>query len=188
MSLKITRSAYQKLIDGDLAWLRITLRDQPRTPERDHIAMVLAASVDLYYPPVASPSGVGARLQGLEAQRQERLEWIKLGGVQEDVDLIDVFRGWYSTGAESTYDDECWRRVIELLEARVKASGATVRACTAEDMEPAAHPPEGGTPRVQGGVPASERRPPESGTVEIHGYTFPAPEGGTPKGEPPHGR
>lgn len=39
------KSAYQKLIDGDMEWL---LR-QPRDLERDHIEVVLRKSVELLY-------------------------------------------------------------------------------------------------------------------------------------------
>jgi hypothetical protein len=46
MSFKMNQSAYQKLIDEDLAWLM----QQPRTLERDHIAMIVKKSVKMYYP------------------------------------------------------------------------------------------------------------------------------------------
>lgn len=40
MSSKLTRDAYNKLIDEDLAWLR----QQPDTLENSHIQMIVAAS------------------------------------------------------------------------------------------------------------------------------------------------
>ena len=43
--MKISRRAYQELIDGDIEWL---LR-QPRDLERDHIEAVLRKSVELLY-------------------------------------------------------------------------------------------------------------------------------------------
>jgi hypothetical protein len=42
----MNRSAYQALIDEDIAWLM----QQPRTLERDHIAMIVKKSVQMYYP------------------------------------------------------------------------------------------------------------------------------------------
>jgi hypothetical protein len=46
MSMKMNQSAYQKLIDEDLAWLL----QKPRTLERDHIAAVLRYSIKMHYP------------------------------------------------------------------------------------------------------------------------------------------
>lgn len=43
--MKISKRAYQELIDGDIEWL---LR-QPRDLERDHIEAVLRKSVELLY-------------------------------------------------------------------------------------------------------------------------------------------
>lgn len=43
--MKISRRAYQELIEGDIEWL---LR-QPRDIERDHIEAVLRKSVELLY-------------------------------------------------------------------------------------------------------------------------------------------
>lgn len=45
MGGRLTRVGYQELIDGNLAWLE----KQPRTLEREHIALVLLASIDLLY-------------------------------------------------------------------------------------------------------------------------------------------
>ena len=46
MSSKMNRHAYQQLIDEDIAWLE----KQPRTLERDHIALIVRQSVDAEYP------------------------------------------------------------------------------------------------------------------------------------------
>ena len=43
--MKISRRAYQELIDGDIEWLL----SQPRELERDHIEAVLKKSVELLY-------------------------------------------------------------------------------------------------------------------------------------------
>ena len=43
--IKVTRAAYQKLIDGDLDWLM----KQPKTLERDHIAAIVRESVETNY-------------------------------------------------------------------------------------------------------------------------------------------
>lgn len=43
--MRVSRRAYQELIDGDIEWL---LR-QPRDLERDHIEAVLRKSVELLY-------------------------------------------------------------------------------------------------------------------------------------------
>jgi hypothetical protein len=56
MSGKLTRDAYQKLIDENLAWLET----MPRTHERDHIAMIVRASPDYEYPSKAE-AVAGAR-------------------------------------------------------------------------------------------------------------------------------
>ena len=55
-------------------------------------------------------------------KRKDAQEWIKLGAVQEDLDLIDVLK-------EPVPEIGCKREMIELLEDRVKASGATVHSC-----------------------------------------------------------
>ncbi len=49
---KLTRAAYEKLIAEDVSWVM----QQPRTSERDHVVLVLRASVDLLYPCV-TPNG-----------------------------------------------------------------------------------------------------------------------------------
>lgn len=49
MSSKMTRHAYEQLIQGDLFWLAL----QPRCLEREHIAVVLQNSVALNYPDAA---------------------------------------------------------------------------------------------------------------------------------------
>jgi hypothetical protein len=48
--VKLSRDAYQQLIDGDIAWLL----EQKRTLERDHIIEVLKASPEHEY-------GVGSK-------------------------------------------------------------------------------------------------------------------------------
>lgn len=65
MSMQLGRSGYQLLVDGDLAWLD----QQPRTLERDHIRIVLEASVDLLYPGEGSEvSRLRARVAELETE------------------------------------------------------------------------------------------------------------------------
>jgi hypothetical protein len=54
MSFKMSRSAYQKLIDEDIAWLM----EQPRTLERDHIVQILRHSVETYYEPERKGGGL----------------------------------------------------------------------------------------------------------------------------------
>lgn len=85
-----------------------------------------------------SPSveGVERPLDRAAKKRVDMENAHKVSAASEDVELIDVFRGWYSKGPEPTRDDECWRRVVEFLEARVKTSGVTVHSCKADDMEP----------------------------------------------------
>lgn len=56
MSFKMSRSAYQKLIDEDIAWLM----EQPRTLEHDHIVQVLRYSVDMHHPVAARAVCLGA--------------------------------------------------------------------------------------------------------------------------------
>lgn len=46
VSGKLTRRAYQKLVDEDLVWLR----GLPRTLERDHVISIVEASPELEYP------------------------------------------------------------------------------------------------------------------------------------------
>jgi hypothetical protein len=50
-SKKINRTTYERLISEDIAWLMA----QPRTLEREHIALVVRESVEQEYPP--EPSG-----------------------------------------------------------------------------------------------------------------------------------
>lgn len=55
-SKKVTRVAYEQLVNEDLAWLL----KQPRTLERDHVEAIVRASVDVEYPPkttTAPPCG-----------------------------------------------------------------------------------------------------------------------------------
>lgn len=55
-SKKVTRAAYEQLVNEDLVWLL----KQPRTLERDHIEAIVRASVDAEYPPrttAAPPCG-----------------------------------------------------------------------------------------------------------------------------------
>lgn len=47
MSVMLNRWAYQKLVDENIAWLEA----QPRTLERDHVIMIVRASVGSYYDP-----------------------------------------------------------------------------------------------------------------------------------------
>lgn len=54
MSTRISKAAYQRLIDEDLVWL---LR-QPRTLERNHIEQILRQSVESYYPTGKSNNSV----------------------------------------------------------------------------------------------------------------------------------
>lgn len=49
MSGRLTREAYQRIVDEDLAWLE----KQPRTLERDHIAAVLRNAVSRAYGPAS---------------------------------------------------------------------------------------------------------------------------------------
>jgi hypothetical protein len=56
----MNRSAYQALIDEDIAWLM----QQPRTLERDHIAMIVLQSIDTYYPTPPAPKTV--KIKGQE--------------------------------------------------------------------------------------------------------------------------
>ena len=49
--MRMTREAFQKLIDENLAWLR----ELPQSPERDHIDIIVRQCVDHYYPP--EPAG-----------------------------------------------------------------------------------------------------------------------------------
>jgi len=46
MSMKMNRSAYEQLVEGNLAWLRA----QPRTLERDHIIAIVEQSPEWLYP------------------------------------------------------------------------------------------------------------------------------------------
>ncbi len=46
MSGKLTKPAYKKLIDENVAWLR----NQPNTLERQHIDAIIKRSVDYEYP------------------------------------------------------------------------------------------------------------------------------------------
>ena len=47
MGCRINKEAYEKLIEEDLDRLKT---DMPRSLERDHIEVVLEASIDLLYP------------------------------------------------------------------------------------------------------------------------------------------
>lgn len=49
--MRLNKLGYQQLIDEDIAWLEKI----PRTLERDHIIVVLKASVDHEYPSFISP-------------------------------------------------------------------------------------------------------------------------------------
>ena len=42
---RLTRDAYARLVEEDLAWLR----SLPRSLERDHVIEIVVASVDIYY-------------------------------------------------------------------------------------------------------------------------------------------
>ena len=46
MTMRLTRDAYQQLVDEDIAWLKT----MPRTLERDHIIMILEHAVEYEYP------------------------------------------------------------------------------------------------------------------------------------------
>lgn len=48
MAGRLTRAAYQQLIDGNIEWLL----KQPRTLERDHIHEILKMAVDYEYGPL----------------------------------------------------------------------------------------------------------------------------------------
>lgn len=63
MSTTLNRGAFAQLVAEDLAWLET----QPRTLERDHVAVILRAAVDVYYPPATAPAAPIARV--LEAWR-----------------------------------------------------------------------------------------------------------------------
>lgn len=69
MSGKLTRSAYEGLIDQNIEWLRL----QPRTLEREHIETVLRASVALYYPESSRSPGCSTadRIKYLEAAEHD---------------------------------------------------------------------------------------------------------------------
>lgn len=55
MPTKLNRSAYEQLVAEDLAWLD----QQPRSLERDHIRVIVQASVNLIYGPPPQPVGAG---------------------------------------------------------------------------------------------------------------------------------
>jgi len=50
---RLTRAAYSKIIEDDVQWLG----RQPSAPEREHIEIVLRASVRLLYPPHTDDTG-----------------------------------------------------------------------------------------------------------------------------------
>jgi hypothetical protein len=52
VSSRLTRQAYQKLVDEDLAWLK----RQPPSLERDHIECILNSSVFYEYGPEEEPT------------------------------------------------------------------------------------------------------------------------------------
>lgn len=62
MSGIITKEAYQKLVDEDIAWLK----QQPRTLERDHVIEIVSNSVTMYYDELAA---LRERLKQLETDK-----------------------------------------------------------------------------------------------------------------------
>ncbi len=116
---------------------------------RDYLRGAVMSSIDLAAlapKPAASGEGVKDRLAAAEVQRKERIEWVKLGAVQEDADLLDIFKAPAPSGIDC--NSACRGKLTRFFEARIKASGATVRACTAEDMEPQPEPTAGRRPQV----------------------------------------
>lgn len=59
--MRLSRAAYQRLVDEDVAWL---LR-QPRTLEREHIIAVVRASVVSEYGP---PTDAAAQTSSLDGE------------------------------------------------------------------------------------------------------------------------
>lgn len=57
MSGKLTRAAYESMIDENIAWLH----RQPKTTERDHIETVLRASIEEEYPDSSRSPGCSTR-------------------------------------------------------------------------------------------------------------------------------
>lgn len=56
MARKLTRTAYEELIEGDLAWLN----RQPRTLEREHVRKIVMRSADHEYDGGAAPDLLAA--------------------------------------------------------------------------------------------------------------------------------
>ena len=58
MTMKLTRAAYQKLLNEDIKWLEKTA---PRTLERNHLIEIARWSMDAFYPPMPNIVRTAAR-------------------------------------------------------------------------------------------------------------------------------
>lgn len=107
MSGKLTKLGYQRLVQEDLDWLS----KQPHTLESDHIAQVLAASIEHEYPPQVS-----AEIEG----------W--------DHDWIDIRWSWEGKGFGQLLIQKTKEGVIADSETLPKEMVKRIMAAVAESL------------------------------------------------------
>lgn len=115
--IRLNRSAYEQLIEEDVAWCE----QQPRTLERDHVILVLRASVDYEYNAEGDPrDDEAAILRARVAELEAALAAAQEANRRARLALEDIASG-------RTCGDKSWSRegVVQCL----NRPGGDVGAC-----------------------------------------------------------
>jgi hypothetical protein len=104
MAGKMNRSAYERLIKEDLAWLRNNHYDRS-LPEAAHIECVLQQSIDLYYPPTTPKS---------DDERDKRIAELECALAEEERKAHEELRAHEQITVRAERAEAALREVAEL--------------------------------------------------------------------------